>query len=145
MQTILLVIVIGLLGGIAVGFQGPLASMMSQRLGVLESIFIVHLGGAIVAGLPLLVMGGGNLTGWRALPWYVLWAGGLGLVVIGAISYTIPRLGIAATITLIVVGQLVIGTVSDHFGFLGVSVRPMDLTRLIGVAVLLVGTWLVVR
>ncbi len=145
MSTILFVLFVGLIGGVAVGFQGPLTSLMSQRLGMLESIFIVHLGGAIAAGLPLIVVGGGQLGAWRNVPWYALGAGALGLVVLGAISYTIPRLGLATTITLIVVGQLVVGTLSDHFGWLGVMVRPLDGTRAVGLIVLLVGTWLVVR
>jgi transporter family-2 protein len=55
-------IVIGLAGGVAVGLQGPLASMISQRLGMLESAFIVHIGGAFVALLLLLFYGGGKLA-----------------------------------------------------------------------------------
>jgi transporter family-2 protein len=145
MQTIIVVIIIGILGGIAVGFQGPLTSLMSQHLGILESVFIVHVGGAIVAGAPLLFLGGGHLADWRSVPWYALGAGALGLIILAAISYTIPRLGIAPTITLIVMGQLLIGTVSDHFGFLGANIRPMDAPRLLGLVILLVGTWLVVR
>jgi len=35
--------------------------MISQRLGVLESIFIAHLGGALVVLIPLLTYGGGKL------------------------------------------------------------------------------------
>ena len=46
MQSIIVIILIGLAGGIAVGIQAPLSSMISQRLGILESVFIVHLGGA---------------------------------------------------------------------------------------------------
>jgi transporter family-2 protein len=69
----------------------------------------------------------------------------LGLVVLGTISQTIPRLGVAPTIVLIVVGQLVLGTMLDHFGLLGAAVRPVDPARLIGIAVLLFGTWLIVR
>ena len=45
MDAIILIILIGLAGGVAVGLQGPLASMISQRLGIFESVFIVHLGG----------------------------------------------------------------------------------------------------
>ena len=145
MQTLIIIIIIGLIGGVAVGFQAPLASLISQRLGILESAFIVHLGGAIVAGLPLLMVGGGNLTAWRNVPWYALGAGAFGLVVLGAVSYTIPRLGIAATIILIVIGQLLIGTVSDHFGWLGAAVRPIDPIRLVGLLILFLGTWLVIR
>lgn len=145
MQTLLLAVIIGLLGGLAVGLQGPLTSLMSQHIGTMESVFVIHLGGALMAGALLLVVGGGNLAAWRSVPWYALGAGIFGLVVLSAVSYTIPRIGAATTVTLIVVAQLVLSTLLDHFGLLGTSVRLIDPTRLLGVAVLLLGTWLMVR
>ncbi len=132
MESILLIILIGLAGGVAVGLQSPMASMISQRLGLFESVFIVHLGGALVALIPLLIYSGGKLSQWRNLPWYTLAAGVFGLIVIGAISYMIPRIGVAAAITTIVAGQLLVSTLLDHFGLLGAMERPMDLTQQIG-------------
>ncbi len=145
MESILLIILIGLAGGVAVGLQSPLASMISQRLGTLESVFIVHIGGAIVALIPLLMYGGGKLGQWRNVPWYALGAGVFGLIVIGAISYMIPRVGVAASITTIVAGQLLVGTLLDHFGLLGAAERLLDPTRVIGLIVVLVGVWLTVK
>jgi len=145
MQSILLILLIGLAGGIAVGLQSPLASMMSQRLGTLESIFIVHAGGALIALIPLLVYGGGKLGQWRSVPWYALLAGVFGLVVIGAISYMIPRIGVAGSIITVVAGQLLVGTILDQFGWLGAMQRPLDATRLLGLAVVLIGVWLTVK
>jgi len=145
MESILLIILIGLAGGVAVGIQSPLASMISQRLGLFESVFIVHLGGALVALIPLLIYGGGKLGQWRSLPWYALGAGIFGLIVIGAISYMIPRVGVAAAITTIVAGQLMVGTILDHFGLLGAAEKSLDVTRVIGLAVVLVGVWLTVK
>ncbi len=145
METVILIILIGLAGGAAVGLQSPMASMISQRLGIFESVFIVHLGGAIIALLPLLFYSGGKLSQWRTLPWYTLGAGIFGLIVIGAISYMIPRVGIAASITAIVAGQLLVGMFLDHFGLLGASVRSLDATRVLGMAVVLVGVWLTVK
>jgi transporter family-2 protein len=145
MESILLIILIGLAGGVAVGLQAPMASMITQRLGMFESVFIVHVGGAILALLPLLFRGGGNLAQWKELPWYTLVAGGFGLIVIGAISSMIPRIGVAAAVITIVAGQMLVSTVLDHFGWLGGMGRPMDLTRTIGLAVVLVGVWLTVK
>jgi bacterial/archaeal transporter family-2 protein len=145
MESILLIILIGLAGGVAVGIQSPLASIISQRLGLFESVFIVHVGGALVALIPLLMYGGGKLGQWRSLPWYALGAGIFGLIVIGAISYTIPRVGVAAAITTIVAGQLLVGTILDHFGLLGAMGRPLNSTRTIGLAIVLVGVWLTVK
>ena len=145
MESVLLIILIGLAGGVAVGIQGPLASMISQRLGMLESVLIVHLGGALIALLPLLFLGGGKLGQWRQLPWYTLVAGVFGLIVISAISYMIPRVGVAAAIITIVAGQLLVSTLLDHYGLLGAMGRPLDATRALGLAVVMVGVWLTVK
>jgi transporter family-2 protein len=145
MQSLVLVIVLGLLGGIAVGIQAPLASLMSQRLGLLESVFILHLGGTLCAAAPLIFLGGGQLSAWQRVPWYALGAGALGLVVVGAVSTAMPRVGASATIILIVAGQLVVGVLIDHFGVFDTLVRPLDLLRAAGLALVLIGAWLVVR
>jgi transporter family-2 protein len=52
---------------------------------------------------------------------------------------------VAAAITAIVAGQLLVSTILDHFGLLGSMGRPLDLTRSIGLAVVLVGVWLTVK
>ncbi len=145
MESILLIILIGLAGGVAVGLQSPMASMITQRLGIFESVFIVHVGGAVIALIPLLVYSGGKLSQWRSVPWYALGAGIFGLVVIAAISYMIPRVGVAASITTVVAGQLLVGVILDHYGLLGASIRSLDVTRVVGLAVVLAGVWLTVK
>jgi transporter family-2 protein len=145
MPTIVIVILFALLGGIAVGLQGPLSSMITEQIGVMESIFIVHISGALLIGVPLLLRRGGHLGQWRHLPWYALLSGASGLVIIAALSFAIPRVGVAPTVTLVVAGQLLLSLLVDNFGLLGTDVRHIDLPRLVGVVVLFVGVWLVVR
>jgi transporter family-2 protein len=145
MPMIMFVILFALLGGIAVGLQGPLSSMITEQIGVMESIFIVHISGALLIGIPLVLRRGGNLGEWRHLPWYALLSGASGLVIIAALSFAIPRVGVAATVTLVVAGQLVLSVLVDHFGLMGTETRHVDLPRLIGVVVLFVGVWLIVR
>jgi transporter family-2 protein len=145
MENIILIMAVGLIGGMAIGLQSPMASLISQKLGILESVFIVHLGGAIIALIPLLLYGGGKLGQWRVVPWYALGAGFFGLVVIGALSYMIPRVGVAAAITTLVAGQLLIATILDHYGLLGAAIKSLDITRVIGMSVVLFGVWLTVK
>lgn len=142
---VLSLVVVGLLGGIAVGLQAPSANMIGSRIGVLESVFIVHLGGAIVAFVPLVMRGGVNLASWRGVPWYALAAGAYGLVVISALNFAIPKLGASATFMLMVTGQLLTGMILDQFGWFEVGVRPVDLWRVVGVIVMFAGAWLVIR
>jgi bacterial/archaeal transporter family-2 protein len=144
MQSLIIIILIGVMGGVAIGVQSPLASMISQRLGVLESVFIVHLGGALVALVPLLIFGS-KFNQWRNLPWYTLGAGAFGLVVIFAMSYMIPRVGVAPALIILLAGQLLMGSVMDHFGWLGAVQRPIELSRVLGLSVVLAGVWLTVK
>jgi transporter family-2 protein len=145
MQALIPVLLIGLISGVAVGLQSPLASMITQRLGMAESIFIIHIGGAILIAIPLIFLGGGNLGSWRSLPWYALLAGSMGLIVVGGVSFMIPRVGVATSITLIIAGQLLISSVLDHYGLLGVQTRPMNVPRILGLLVVFLGAWLTVR
>ena len=145
MTAIILIIFIGLCGGVAIGLQGPFASFMGQRLGIWEAVFIIHLGGAIAALVPLVFMGGGKLAQWHTLPWYILCGGILGLVVVGAISYLIPLIGAAQAMVLVVAGQLLTGAVLDHFGAFGLSIKPIELSRALGLLLVFIGVWVTVR
>ena len=142
---VVLALLVAFLGGLAIAFQGPLASQMSSRIGWLESAFIVHIGGAILAGVPLLVLASGRLSGWRQVPPAALASGTLGVALIAAVSYTIPRIGVTATVAVIITAQLLVGAILDHFGLIGTDIRPFGWGRGVGIAVLLLGTWLVTR
>lgn len=144
-MTLLLIALFVLIGGVAVGIQSPISSFIGQRLGTVESIFTVQLSGTVLAGLLLLAKGGGNAAQIPRLPWYALLAGVFSLIVIAAINVAIPRIGVGATITLIVAGQVIIGLIADQFGWFGADVRPVDVTRVLGVGILLLGTWIVIR
>lgn len=145
MTALLLALTVGFVGGLAVCIQGPLASLMSEKIGSLESAFVIHLGGAVAAGGLLLLVSGGGLAGWRSVPWYALASGVLGLFLITALSYTIPRIGVTGTYAVIITAQLLVGSLLDHFGVFGVDARPFDVNRALAIGVLGLGVWLVSR
>ncbi len=144
-MRLLLPIIISLLGGVAIGLQNPLAALMGQRIDILQGAFIIHLGGTLVAGGLILTVPGGNLAAWRSVPWYALGAGALGVALVSALSFAIPRIGVAATVGLAVAVQIILAAWLDHYGLLGASVRLFDAWRFTGVVLLLVGAWLVLR
>jgi bacterial/archaeal transporter family-2 protein len=49
------------------------------------------------------------------------------------------------SMTTLVTVQLLTGAVLDHFGLLGAAPRPLDLSRMMGMGVLVAGIWLTVR
>jgi transporter family-2 protein len=90
-------------------------------------------------------MRGGNLAAWPVLPWYAPLAGVVGLIIVGSIGYVTPRLGLVATFTIFIAAQFIFGAVIDHFGLLGADVRPIGLSTLAGMVIVLVGVWLIVK
>lgn len=138
-------VLIAMIGGVAISLQSLFSGVIGSKVGVAESIFIVHAGGMLLAAVIIAFLRGGNLAAWNTVPWYTFTAGFLGVVIVGSISYTVPRIGLASTLTLAVVAQLVVGAILDHFGLLGAVQRSFDLPRILGLAVLGVGTWLVIR
>ena len=145
MVEIVLAVLIGLLGGIAVGLQSPLSGIMSGRVGGAASSFIIHISGALVSGLLLLLRGGEKIDNWRSLPWYMFGLGSLGVVLYLTLSYTIPKLGATSALTLIVVGQLLMGFLLDSFGWFGLPTRPIEGTRILAVILLLTGAYFMVK
>lgn len=136
---------IGLLGGIAVGIQGPLAAGMSGRIGTASASLVVHVGGMLLSGILLWARGGENIREIGSLPWYMLLSGLFGVLLYFTIAHTFPRLGAFTAVILIIVGQLIMGMIIDHFGWFGAQVRPVDGTRLLAAGLMLAASSLMVR
>ncbi|HMZ07627.1 MAG TPA: DMT family transporter, partial [Anaerolineales bacterium] len=66
MDTLFFIVLIGLVGGMAIGVQGPMSSIITQKLGPLESVFIIHIGGAVAALIPMIFVGT-RLGAWRSV------------------------------------------------------------------------------
>ncbi len=138
-------VIVALMGGVVICFQSLFSGVIGARVGVPESVFIVHLGGVLLSAVIMLFLRGGNLAVWNTVPWYTLAAGFLGVAIVGTISYAVPRIGLASTLTLTIAAQLAVGAFLDHFGLLGAMQRTFDLPRIAGLVALALGAWLVVR
>ncbi len=138
-------ILLAAIGGVAVTIQGQFMGLLDKNMGTLESVFITYSSGGLLAAVAMIVYRGGNLKAVQTVPWYSLSAGLVGLVIVGTISYTVPRLGLSKAFTIIVAAQFIVASLLDHYGLLGAAVRPMDLSRLAGMALLVTGVWLIVK
>lgn len=145
MTTPLFLVFLAAFGGFAGTLQAHFMGMIDRNVGTVESMFITYGGGGLIIGLIILFFRGGNLANWDAVPGYALSAGVLGLVVVGILGFTAPRIGLVPVLTLFVASQFIVGAGLDHFGLLGAEVRPLDVSRVAGVGVILFGVWLVIR
>jgi bacterial/archaeal transporter family-2 protein len=145
MGNIALIVVVAVVGGIAVALQSQFMGLLDKGIGTLEGVFITYGTGGLLIAVIMLLQRGGNLGAWQGVPWYAFCTGALGLVIVGAIGYSTPRLGLVVTFTIMVASQFIVGSLLDHFGILGAASRPIEMSRLFGMAVLLLGIWLIIR
>jgi transporter family-2 protein len=93
----------------------------------------------VVSGQTSKVSGAGDVL------WYYLIGGLLGAAYVTTVLLTVRTLGAGGVTAATVAGQLTTSVVIDRLGVLGLEETPITLSRVIGVLLLFVGTWLVIR
>jgi transporter family-2 protein len=79
------------------------------------------------------------------IPWWA-WSGGVfGAIFIALAIFLVPQIGAATFIALLVTGQMLASVAFDHFGWMGLAERPIDMPRLFGVVLLIAGVVLIRR
>jgi transporter family-2 protein len=74
------------------------------------------------------------------------WFGGLfGACAVAVSTIVASELGATSLLVLVLAGQLATALVFDHFGWLGLPVVPISGLRILGVALLCGGVWLITR
>ena len=139
-----LALVAGLAGSIQVAVMGR----FGERIGSFEALAANLIFSSIVATTVLLVLRQ-SLAGFgdalRSPGWYWVGGGGMGVVVVLTITVVTPRIGTAATIGLLIAGQLAMGVVIDSYGLFGVDKVPLSWPRILGVLLLAAGALLALR
>jgi len=141
----ILLFILAAAGGVAVAVQGQFMGILDRTLGTREGVFITYAGGGILISLVMMACRGGGFKAWKSVPWWACTSGLIGLVIVGAIGYTVPRLGLSRAFTILVAAQFMVSALLDHFGLLGATVRPIQPTQFLGLAPLIAGVWLMVR
>lgn len=131
--------------GITMSIQPSINARLARIVGVLESSCISFAVGTVALFIMVLLAGRGSLRGVAGASWWELTGGILGAFFVTMTIFVVPRIGTAAAMAAIIVGQLATGVLMDHFGLLGGRHIPLDSSRMIGVALLMAGGWLVFR
>ena len=129
--------------GIAGSVQVALMSRLGERIGVLQALAFSTLLTAALAAVGLLVVRR-SLAGYeRALhqPWWMLLGGVMGLLIVFTVTYA----GVAATVGILIAGQLVMGAAIDRWGLFGSERIALHWPRLLGIVLLGVGAALSLR
>jgi transporter family-2 protein len=127
--------------GLAGSVQVAVMSGLGKRIGVLEALGFSTVVTAVLAVVILLVFRQ-SLDGFaRAMhqPWWLLIGGVMGALIVFTVTYAGPRIGVAATVGILIAGQLVAGAAIDRWGLLGSERIPLHWPRLLGLALLAAG------
>jgi Uncharacterized protein conserved in bacteria len=122
-------------------------SRLGERIGVLEALAFST---AVTAALAfvILVLAHHSVAGFeRAVhqPWWMLLGGVMGLIIVLAITYAGPRIGVAATVGILIAGQLVMGAAIDRWGLFGSEKIALHWPRVLGIVLLATGAALSLR
>ena len=117
---------------------------LGERVGIAPALVFAVIVSLVCALVALLVVER-SFSGVRAAyeqpKW--LWIGGvMSILIVFAITLGAPRIGTAATIGLVIAGNLLMAAVIDRFGLFGQDEIPLAWPRLVGIALLAIGAGL---
>ena len=134
------------ISGIAMAIQGSINSSLSQKSSLLSATLVVHIIGTIVALIAVLA---GRIPllkhPWSSIPWYFYLGGVLSVIIVGLVAVSIPKIGVCNATTAIIIGQVSMAVIIDHFGWLGVSRLPWSPWQLVGIGFFAAGAKLLFR
>ncbi|NJM35468.1 MAG: DMT family transporter [Rhodomicrobium sp.] len=133
------------------GFFLPLQALINARTsGILGGPFMATLvnfaGGTIMLIVLLLAIRAPVPTVEQLgrVPVYGWFTGLAGVMFVAQAAYTVPKLGAAAMISLVIAGQMFASIAFDHFGVLQ-EPQPVTLQKAAGALLLLAGVYLILR
>jgi bacterial/archaeal transporter family-2 protein len=133
-------------GGL-VAMQAPINSGLGKTIGSLPAAsFSFAIGLCALVGITLISGEGfGRLGDVAGLEWYWLIGGLLGAVYVTTVLISVRTLGAGGVTAATIAGQLTLSVIIDQLGILGLTQREITPARIVGVALLAAGVYLVVE
>jgi len=136
--------VMAVVAGLAGAVQVAVMAGLGDRIGSVGALAFATVLSAVLALAALLVAERSLDAFSRALsqPWWTLTGGVVGLFILLTVTVAGSRIGVVATVGILIAGQLVMGAVIDRFGLFGVDQVSLGWPRVLGVILLAVGAGL---
>jgi len=141
----LAVLLTAIAGGL-IALQAPINAELGRATGNIAAALVSFVIGTIALTAIVILSGkAGGLASTFDVSWYYLLGGLLGAVYVANALIAVSVVGAGGDAALTVAGQLAASVAIDRLGLFGLDQVPLTPERLLGVALLLVGTVLVVR
>lgn len=134
-----------LIAGVLATAQAPVNAALAKRSGPLQAVVVSFAVGTLALFLVTLATGKLAPGQLRGVPWWQLTGGLMGAVVVLSTTVFVPRLGALAATAALVAGQFIGGAVIDRFGLIGMPVVQLTWSRLVGLGLLSLGGFFVLR
>ncbi len=134
-----------LTGGL-IAMQPAVNSGLGKSTGNIAAALVSFAIGTLLLAAIVAVAGqAGGVSEATSVPWYYLLGGVLGAAYVFTALVTVSTIGAGGVAAATITGQLTASVFLDKVGFLGLEETPITTERIIGIALLLAGTFLIVR
>lgn len=134
--------------GCFIPFQGIITSNLAQKIQhPFGAAFINFLGGALLFAIAISFspVAFPSFKKFSTIPWYLFTGGIVGSIFIFGAVFALPKIGASIFFGQIVLGQLLMTLIVDHYGILGLPVHKIDSVRVIGISLLISGSFLILK
>ncbi|MCR8633845.1 DMT family transporter [Paenibacillus radicis (ex Xue et al. 2023)] len=131
-------ILLFIVAGIGLSSQAAINGGLGKTVGALEATFISFLVGTIVLFLFILFFGKGNVLLLFTVPKWQLVGGLIGAAYIAILTFAVPKIGVGVSIISVICGQILMSMLVDHFGWFNGAKFPINGSKIIGVAFLVI-------
>ena len=139
------VLIMAIVGG-CIALQAPINAGLGKSTGNFAAATISFAVGTVLLAAIVAISGRTEgLSNVTHVEWYYLLGGALGAAYVFSALVLVSQIGAGGVAAATVTVQLTTSVVLDRIGFLGLEQTPLTLDRVLGVALLLAGTYLVVR
>ena len=141
-----LAVVLTALAGGLIAAQAPINAGLGKSTGSMPAALISFSVGTLALATVVVLSGkAGGLSSTFDVSWYYLLGGFLGALYVLNALVAVSAIGAGGVAAATVFGQLTAAVAIDRLGLFGLDQTPISPERLVGVALLLAGTVLVVR
>ena len=138
-------VLLALVGGLLGGIQAPVNSQLGRKIGAIEASLVSFFIGTLFLLLLTIFFGKGNLMSISTVPKWQLIGGFLGACFVTFTILAVPNIGVALSIISLIIGQLIISVIIDHFGLFGSQKIPVNWERVFGIALMCIALFFIFR
>ncbi len=124
--------------GFVIGAQATLVNRSGRLIGPIPTGLLLNFAAGMVATLVLVALttsrGSFPVRLSREVIVIMAIAGVFNVASISTFAFVLGRIGVSATLTAVILGQLAVGVIVDTFGLGGVEPIPLNLRRVAGLA-----------